>query len=43
MATPPGRVSYLQLAGGAGSGHLHAGTRGQGALGLPPAITAPVV
>lgn len=35
--------SYLDLAGRAGSRHLQAGTGRQGALGLPPPITAPVV
>lgn len=35
--------SYLDLASRAGSGHLQAGTGRQGALGLPPPITAPVV
>lgn len=35
--------SYLNLASGAGSGHLQTGTGRQGALGLPPPITAPVV
>ena len=35
--------SYLDLPSRAGSGHLQAGTGRQGALGLPPPITAPVV
>lgn len=35
--------SYLNLASRAGSGHLQTGTGRQGALGLPPPITAPVV
>lgn len=35
--------SHLNLAGGAGSGHLQAGAGRQGALGLPPPVTAPVI
>lgn len=35
--------SYLNLAGGAGSGHLQAGAGRQGALGLPPPVAAPVI
>lgn len=35
--------SYLNLASGAGSGHLQTGTRWQGALWLSPPITTPVV
>lgn len=35
--------SYLNLASRAGCGHLQAGTGRQGALGLPPPVTAPVV
>lgn len=35
--------SHLDLAGGAGSGHLQAGAGRQGALGLPPPVTAPVI
>lgn len=37
------KESYLNLASRAGSGHLQTGTRRQGALGLPPPITAPVI
>lgn len=35
--------SYLNLASRNGSGHLQTCTGRQGALGLPPPITAPVV
>lgn len=37
------KESYLNLASRTGSGHLQTGTGRQGALGLPPPITAPVV
>lgn len=35
--------SHLDLASRAGSGHLQAGAGRQGALGLPPPVTAPVI